>query len=215
MGAETGGGIGRAGKSNVGMRALASRGVDCEAMRRIIADIVRTIALRDELERAHVGDVRAWIDSGAPLFRTAAPATPPKHLVAYFLVADIARRRVLLVDHVKAGLWLPSGGHVEPEEHPRATVVRELHEELGLEATFLAPEPLFVTITTTVGLTAGHTDVSLWYALLGDHTQPLAFDPIEFAAVAWFPIEALPLGRTDPHLARFVAKLASYAPQLA
>lgn len=207
MGAETGGGIGRAGKSNVGMRALASRGVDCEAMRRIIADIVRTIALRDELERAHVGDVRAWIDSGAPLFRTAAPATPPKHLVAYFLVADIARRRVLLVDHVKAGLWLPSGGHVEPGEHPMQTVRREMLEELRLDADFITPEPILLTVTDTVGTTAGHTDVSLWYAVHGDATTDPWFDPGECHAVRWFAFDALPLGRCDPHLERAVDRL--------
>jgi 8-oxo-dGTP pyrophosphatase MutT (NUDIX family) len=39
---------------------------------------------------------------------------------------------VLLVDHKNARLWLPTGGHVEEGEDPRATVVRELKEELGL-----------------------------------------------------------------------------------
>ena len=39
---------------------------------------------------------------------------------------------VLLVDHRMAQLWLPNGGHVEPGEHPRDTVVRELKEEIGL-----------------------------------------------------------------------------------
>lgn len=34
-----------------------------------------------------------------------------------------------------------------------------------------------------------------------------AFDPEEFYGVAWFALDALPLNRTDPHLARFVAKL--------
>jgi len=67
------------------------------------------------------GGVRAlaWIDSGAPLWRTEAPATPDPHLVTYFLPFDAARDRLLLVDHRKAGLWLPPGGHVEPGEDPR------------------------------------------------------------------------------------------------
>ncbi len=41
-------------------------------------------------------------------------------------------------------------------------------EELGLEAAFLRPEPVMLTMVETVGRTAGHTDVCLWYALCDD-----------------------------------------------
>ncbi|MEU4312510.1 NUDIX domain-containing protein [Nocardia sp. NPDC024068] len=33
---------------------------------------------------------------------------------------------------IKAGLWLPPGGHVEPDEHPARTACREVAEELGI-----------------------------------------------------------------------------------
>ena len=39
---------------------------------------------------------------------------------------------VLLVNHINAGLWLPPGGHVEPDEHPAQTASREALEELGI-----------------------------------------------------------------------------------
>jgi len=55
---------------------------------------------------------KGWIDSGAQIFRLMKPETPDPHLVAYFLLLDPAQKKVLLVDHKKAGLWLPSGGHV-------------------------------------------------------------------------------------------------------
>ena len=42
------------------------------------------------------------------------PDVPPKHLVSYFALVDERRGKLLLVDHKLAGLWLPSGGHVEP-----------------------------------------------------------------------------------------------------
>lgn len=70
---------------------------------------VASIQPYDELEKTHRIDALAWIDSGAPLFRTAKPATPPKHLVSYFAVVD--GREILLVDHKSAQLWLPPGGH--------------------------------------------------------------------------------------------------------
>ncbi|MEO8062493.1 MAG: NUDIX domain-containing protein [Pseudomonadota bacterium] len=160
----------------------------------------------DDIERAHLEDAIAWANSGAQLCRLEKPATPAKHLVAYFAVID--GDRMLLVDHRAAQLWLPTGGHVEPDEDPRVTVVRELQEELGLDIPLerIGP-PLMVTVTNTVGLTPGHTDVSLWYTVNANQHQPLSFSREEFHEVRWFDLSAAPLGRSDPHLSRFIAKL--------
>jgi len=173
----------------------------------LVADLVRSIHPFDPLEADHLQQTLAWIASGAPLFRLQKPAIPPQHLVAYFVLFDAPQNKLLLVDHKNAGLWLPSGGHVETDEPPSATVIREAREELGLDAHFLWKKPLFLTVTETVGDATRHTDVSLWYVLQGDCTAPLAYDPTEFHGIDWFPLDALPLTRSDPHLARFVAKL--------
>jgi 8-oxo-dGTP diphosphatase len=178
-------------------------------MRTVITNIVRAIQPADATECDHITATLAWIASGAPLFRTQKPATPPRHLVSYFVLVDVPNAHILLVDHRKAGLWLPSGGHVEPGEHPATTVARELREELQLDAEFLFPQPIFLTVTQTVGTTAGHTDVSLWYVLHGDCRRRLEYDRDEFHRVAWFPLDRLPLDRTDPHMARFAQKLAA------
>jgi 8-oxo-dGTP pyrophosphatase MutT (NUDIX family) len=115
---------------------------------------------------------------------------------------------MLLVDHKNAGLWLPPGGHVEMGEHPRSTVARELREELGIRANHEIHSPLMVTCTTTVGLAAGHTDVSLWYVVHADCTHALNVDHAEFESVKWFGFADLPFERSDPHLRRFVQKLS-------
>ena len=115
---------------------------------------------------------------------------------------------MLLVDHRNAQLWLPSGGHVEPGEHPRATVVRELREELGLDLSAAPAAPLMLTIAETVGVSAGHTDVSLWYVIDTDRRLAFEFDAAEFIAVQWFHSSAAPVSRSDPHLQRFLGKLA-------
>lgn len=159
----------------------------------------------DELEAEHIVDAIAWVESGVELCRIAKPATPPKHLVSYFAVVDGGY--ILLVDHRNAQLWLPTGGHVEPGEHPRQTVLRELDEELGLVPAHPVGSPLMVTCTTTVGLTAGHVDVSLWYAVHASRSQPLVFDQQEFCAVQWFRLDDVPFERSDPHMRRFIAKL--------
>src|SRR5476649_2053306 len=130
--------------------------------------VVANIEPFDAVERAHRAETRQWIASGAPLYRIHKPDDPHQHLVSYFAVVDIAAAAILLVDHRLAGLWLPTGGHVEPDEDPRDTVTRELHEELGIAAELvpgLSSNPLFITQTTTVGADAGHIDVSLWYVV--------------------------------------------------
>lgn len=174
--------------------------------------IVAAIAPVDRQERRHRDDTLAWIAGGAPLCRTARPASPPEHLVAYAVAVDRAHGEILLVDHRDAGRWLPTGGHVEPGEDPAAAAGRELGEELGITAPFLdgLAAPRLVTRTVTAGLSAGHTDVSLWYAFAVDRGRELAPDAGEFAGVRWWPWAAVVHGpgtRFDPHLPRFVAKV--------
>ncbi|KPL80301.1 NUDIX hydrolase [Herpetosiphon geysericola] len=175
-------------------------------MRSTIRSLVTQIAPLDLREQADCNETLAWIDSDAPLFRTAKPATPSMHLVSYIVVYDPATAQILLVDHRNAQLWLPCGGHVEPDEHPASTVSREIYEELGIEAQFYWPEPCFITVTETVGLTAGHIDVSLWYVVQADSQQALHYDQAEFAQIRWFALADVPLERSDPQLGRFLGK---------
>src|SRR5262249_12702867 len=96
--------------------------------------------------------------------------------------------------------------------HPRLTVVRELREELGLEPDPPSEAPLMLTVTETVALTAGHTDVSLWYVVSGNRDEPIAFDTDEFHAARWFHFRDATLSRSDPHLGRFLSKLSRTGP---
>jgi 8-oxo-dGTP diphosphatase len=176
-------------------------------MRQIIRHELSLIVPHDELERRQISEALAWIDSGAQLYRLRKPATPPRHLVAYCAVIDDGH--VLLVDHRNAQRWLPPGGHVENDEHPRDAVARELKEELDLVAPHPINAPAMLTITTTVGLTAGHTDVSFWYVIKADRSQPIKYDEREFVSIRWFRFNEVPFERADPHMKRFLAKLCA------
>jgi hypothetical protein len=44
--------------------------------------------------------------------------------------------------------------------------------------------------------------------LRGDPAQAIEYDREEFHAVRWFPFDAVPLSRSDPHMGRFLHKLA-------
>ena len=138
--------------------------------RQTVRAAINTIAPFDELEQEHKLDVLNWIDSGKPLFRISKPDNPPKHLVSYFVLFDEENQSVMLIDHIKSTLWLPTGGHVDVDENPYDTVIREADEELKIKASFETPfgdKPFFVTVTKTIN--AGiHTDVSLWYVIKGN-----------------------------------------------
>lgn len=161
----------------------------------------------DQQERDHIDFALNWINSGVEIFRLAKPDIPNIHLVVYFCVIDQKNKEMLLVDHKNSGLWLPPGGHVEFGEHPKEAVKREAKEELGMDAHFLYEEPLFLTKTETVGNTAGHTDISLWYTLKEKKNTSFSFDRQEFNDAAWFKWDNVPFDRTDPHMQRFVSKI--------
>lgn len=180
------------------------RAVDIRSSIHHLVSLIRPL---DSLEQEHIDFVLRWIESGSELFRIEQPATPDIHLVSYFVVASSSMDHFLLVDHKKAKLWLPPGGHVEPDEHPKETVRREAKEELGIEADFLFDEPIFLTVRKTAGTVSSHTDVSLWYVLKGNTQISLDYDPDEFHQIRWFEVDEIPFLNSDPHMGRFIKKL--------
>jgi 8-oxo-dGTP pyrophosphatase MutT (NUDIX family) len=179
-------------------------------LRQVIRKQISGIIAGDRVEQDDIAEALAWIDSGVELCRIEKPATPPMHLVSYCVVLN--QDRVLLVDHKKAGLWLPTGGHVDQGEYPRHAAERELLEELGVVSEVPFGAPFMITCQTTVGLTAGHRDVSLWYLARVAESTPLRWDRDEFNDIRWFSMDQVPLERADPCFERFARKLAEHYP---
>ena len=181
-------------------------------MRSSVAGVHRLISAippGDELEARHRTDTLAWLESTDDVFRRVKPATPPRHLVSYVVPADPGDGATLLVAHRNAGLWLPPGGHVEPDEDPALTARRELTEELGLPGDSVRATPAFLTVTQTVGIDAGHTDVSLWFIADVPRDAALTPDAGEFAGVRWWSpaeLDGADPADFDPHLGRFLTK---------
>lgn len=171
-----------------------------------ILDLVACINNHDALEQQHINDIIAWIKSGKQIFRISKPDNPNKHLVSYFVMFDQAKEKILLVDHKKAELWLPPGGHVEVDENPTDTVTRECMEELSVTAEFWFKKPVFITQAVTVGKTASHTDVSLWYVIKGNSNIKYDYDREEFSNIKWFSLDDVPYECSDPHMKRFISK---------
>jgi len=67
------------------------------------------------------------------------PAVERHHTATAYVVT---RGQTLLLWHGKLGMWLPPGGHCEPNEHPVEAAEREALEESGFEVDVIAPEGL-------------------------------------------------------------------------
>jgi len=178
-----------------------------------LTDIVESIAPYDERETQDKVTILRWINSGQPIYRISKPDNPPKHLISYFVLFDKQANALMLIDHKKADLWLPAGGHIEVDESPKDTVIREAKEELRISADFsttFGDMPLFVAITETRGDKGKHTDVSLWYVLAGNIKDSLWFDVTEMRDYKWLPLDQIlntDINTLDPCMHRFVLKM--------
>ncbi|MEU6585922.1 NUDIX domain-containing protein [Nocardia sp. NPDC046763] len=174
----------------------------------VVAELLSQIAPYDELERHHIATTLDWLHSTDDIFRRQRPGIPSPHLAVYVVMIDAEARGVYLGCHRLAGLEIPTGGHVEPGEHPTAAAHREACEELGITPRFdvVGEEPVFVTVGT-VATTPPHIDVSLWYVIRGDRRRQYALDPAEFNGGRWWDLDPYGLPDTDPHLPRFLRKL--------
>lgn len=69
---------------------------------------------------------------------------PVSHIRHFTVTAFVsARGRTLLHWHRKVGLWLPPGGHIEPNETPIEAVLREALEETGMQVEIVPTAPTF------------------------------------------------------------------------
>ena len=114
-----------------------------------------------------------------------------------FLVRD---GKVLLVNHRKLRMWLPFGGHIEPNEDPVEALHREAREETGFEIEIVAERPEIdqrgvhvLPAPETIlleDIEPGHVHIDLIYFVrpVGG-TQRLAEN--EHSEMRWFDREAL------------------------
>lgn len=116
---------------------------------------------------------------------------PLSHVCVYFAAVDKAAQHIFIGLHKKSGLWLCNGGHIDRNELPQDTVVREAQEEWGLTlATNSLPHCQLMTITKIEHperqLCQWHYD--LWFYIATDRRtfapDPKALDT-EFSAYGW------------------------------
>jgi len=111
------------------------------------------------------------------------------HISTFFLPVNKASKSIYLVNHIKAELWIPPGGHIEQYELPKETVVREFKEELDYKLTNEKIQ-LFDLSITPINRPWQNciTHYDFWY-LVYTERLPFKFLKKEFHNAGWFNFE--------------------------
>lgn len=89
-----------------------------------------------------------------------------KHFTASAVI--IKEEKVLLVYHKKLNVWLYPGGHIEENESPDETVVREVMEETGLTVEIIGEKDETLA-DASADVSVLHHPYAMLCELVGDH----------------------------------------------
>ena len=133
-----------------------------------------------------------------------------RHLTASAVVLDPRTAKILLVHHRATGKWMFPGGHVDENEAPDQTAVREVLEETGvaIELDVDCIPQSYGEVRSTPWIVAefpapakperpgkpaepAHRHIDLLYLATADSRDPLRPAPGEVAAARWFRIDGI------------------------
>jgi 8-oxo-dGTP pyrophosphatase MutT (NUDIX family) len=151
---------------------------------------VSAISPYDEGEEKDIETTLEWLKTAENLNK---PHNMEQHLGVFAIVLSRDRGHTFLLNHRKAKMWLPPGGHVDLGQKLHECTLMEVEEELGMKKPKLITEaPIFLTRTLTQGMNAGHIDVTSWFLIEGDHPESTyQVQAKEASQSGWVEIEEL------------------------
>lgn len=72
---------------------------------------------------------------------------PASHICVYFAGYDPKKKRLFMGKHIKSGLWLFNGGHIDINETLEEAIYREMSEEWGMVKNVDINSPSLFTLT--------------------------------------------------------------------
>lgn len=120
-----------------------------------------------------------------------------RHFCASTFIIDVNTNKVLLVHHKDLNKWVQPGGHIENDETPEETAIREAYEETGLKVKLIGPRfprkddfirPLAIQKNTRKEDNDLHIDFT--YIAIPDGNQKLKINN-ESDNIRWFSREEL------------------------
>lgn len=144
------------------------------------------------------------------------------HFTATGIVFN-SNKEILMIYHKKLNVWLPPGGHIDPNELPDVAVLREVLEETGIEADLFRKKidelitsenckelqrPFAILLEDIDGFST-HNHIDMIYICLAK-TEKLVPQQLEIGDIGWFSIEQLMELKTFENVKKIVLKAHSY-----
>ncbi|MCR4263346.1 MAG: NUDIX hydrolase [Candidatus Roizmanbacteria bacterium] len=114
---------------------------------------------------------------------------PDDHFSTFFIPFVEKKNLIFLGDHIKSGVWLVPGGHIDSGEGPVETVVREIDEELDLHIKEADVEFFDLSITDISSPYPCKRHYDLWYLLRLEKPVVFNYTKKEFKAAQWMSVE--------------------------
>lgn len=165
---------------------------------------IRGINPLDQQEKDDVDLTLDWLKTAQFVHK---PMNMDSHLGVLFMLLSPDLKSTFIINHRKAQLWLPPGGHVDSGLSFQQAIELEIREEMSIEPTFLDTKPFFLTRTLTGGVNAGHIDVTSWFLLEGNPDITYEIQAKEASEGKWADLESIYNDPNLRHLHRAVKKI--------
>lgn len=120
-----------------------------------------------------------------------------RHFCASVFIINPDNKKILLVKHKRFHRWVQPGGHIEHDEAPEETALREVYEETGLKVKLLGEHfPREDDYIRPLGIqknrgTNGDLHVDFIYPAIVINDIIPTFDKNESLNIGWFTREEL------------------------
>lgn len=120
-----------------------------------------------------------------------------RHFCASAFIIDPYTKKILLVKHKKNRKWTQPGGHMEENETPEETALREAYEETGLRVRLLGERfPREEDFIRPLGIqcnrhSTGDTHIDIIYAAIPNDDSKEQLNVEESDDIGWFSREEL------------------------
>lgn len=153
-------------------------------MRLLLQKYLEELIARPELNQSHIRQALQLLETNNIYTRSEGQ---PHHFCSFIVPIHRESQSVFIGHHKKANDWIPPGGHIEPNEDPIETVIRESEEELQYKPDRDQIQLFdFSIIPIIPPRSECHTHYDFWFAVLMPEQVAFAYDTNEFYNAGWF-----------------------------